>query len=245
MSEQGSTPSLSRGQVWRYCLVQTLPIASGYLFLGMAFGIYMTEAGWHPVWVMATSLFVYAGSLQFALVALLVSGASLATVALMALFINARHLFYGIGFIEPFRQMGWKYPYMVFALTDETYSLLCSAPAPAGVDRREVYFRISVLDHGYWLCGSLAGALLGQAVPMDFAGIEFSMTALFVVIFLDQWKHYRSHLPALAGLGFGVLFLFLLGRDAFLLPALGSTVALLMLLRQRIVAAEKSGVAHG
>ncbi len=244
MSEQGTTSSLSCVQVWRHCLLQTLPVAGGYLFLGMAFGIYMTDAGWHPGWVMATSLFVFAGSLQFALVALLVSGASLATVALMALFINARHLFYGIGFIEPFRKMGWKYPYMVFALTDETYSLLCSASAPAGVDRREVYFCISVLDHGYWLCGSLAGAWLGQAAPMDFAGIEFAMTALFVVIFLDQWKRYRCHWPALAGLGFGVLFLVLLGRDAFLLPALGMTVSLLLVLRQRIVAVE-SGVTHG
>ncbi|MFA6929291.1 MAG: AzlC family ABC transporter permease [Lentisphaeria bacterium] len=235
---ESPSQSQSSGFIWRFCLLQTIPIASAYLFLGMAFGIYMTEAGWHPGWVLTTSMVVYAGSLQFVLVALLASGASFLTVALMTLFINTRHLFYGIGFIEPFRKMGWKYPYMIFALTDETYSLLCSVPVPEGIDRRKVYFRIAVLDHGYWLCGSLAGALLGRAVPIDFAGIEFSMTALFVIIFLNQWKQCRSHLPAVTGLCFGVFFLILLGPDAFLLPTLGATVGLLLVLRQKVVAAE-------
>ena len=156
---------------------------------------------------------------------------ALPTVALMSLFINARHLFYGLSFIERFRSMGKKRPYMIFSLTDETYSVLCGMDeVPAGVDKNGAMFLVALLDQLYWVAGSLLGTFAG-GLPLDFTGIDFSMTALFLVIFLEQWRGAKSHLPALLGLSCGAVFLLALGPDNFLLPALCTTVAVLLLAR--------------
>ena len=215
----------------RFALRQSLGVLFGYVFLGTAFGILLRQAGFGALWALAFSGLVYAGSLQFVLAGFLAAPTSLPTVALMSLFINARHLFYGLSFIERFRSMGKKRPYMIFSLTDETYSVLCGMDeVPAGVDKNGAMFLVALLDQLYWVAGSLLGTFAG-GLPLDFTGIDFSMTALFLVIFLEQWRGAKSHLPALLGLGCGAVFLLALGPDNFLLPALCTTVAVLLLAR--------------
>ena len=218
-------------QTARFAFRQSLGVLFGYVFLGIAFGILLRQAGFGALWSLAFSGLVYAGSLQFVLAGFLAAPTALPTVALMSLFINARHLFYGLSFIERFRSMGKKRPYMIFSLTDETYSVLCGMDeVPAGVDKNGAMFLAALLDQLYWVAGSLLGTLAG-GLPLDFTGIDFSMTALFLVIFLEQWRGAKSHLPALLGLGCGAAFLLALGPDHFLPPALCATVALLLLAR--------------
>ena len=215
----------------RFALRQSLGVLFGYLFLGTAFGILLRQAGFGALWALAFSGLVYAGSLQFVLAGFLAAPTALPTVALMSLFINARHLFYGLSFVERFASMGKKRLYMIFSLTDETYSVLCGMDqVPAGVDKHGAMFLVALLDQLYWVAGSLLGTFAG-ALPLDFTGIDFSMTALFLVIFLEQWRWAKSHLPALLGLGCGAVFLLALGPDNFLLPALCATVAVLLLAR--------------
>lgn len=218
-------------QTARFAFRQSLGVLFGYVFLGTAFGILLRQAGFGALWSLAFSGLVYAGSLQFVLAGFLAAPTALPTVALMSLFINARHLFYGLSFIERFRSMGKKRPYMIFSLTDETYSVLCGMDeVPAGVDKNGAMFLVALLDQLYWVAGSLLGTFAG-GLPLDFTGIDFSMTALFLVIFLEQWRGAKSHLPALLGLGCGAVFLLALGPDHFLPPALCATVALLLLAR--------------
>lgn len=218
-------------QTARFAFRQSLGVLFGYVFLGTAFGILLRQAGFGALWSLAFSGLVYAGSLQFVLAGFLAAPTALPTVALMSLFINARHLFYGLSFIERFRSMGKKRPYMIFSLTDETYSVLCGMDeVPAGVDKNSAMFLVALLDQLYWVAGSLLGTFAG-GLPLDFTGIDFSMTALFLVIFLEQWRGAKSHLPALLGLGCGAVFLLALGPDNFLLPALCTTVAVLLLAR--------------
>ncbi|HIU33559.1 MAG TPA: AzlC family ABC transporter permease [Candidatus Pullichristensenella excrementigallinarum] len=217
--------------IWKFSFRQSSPILPGYLFLGLAFGVLLREAGYSWFWAPAASTLVYAGSMQFVLVSLLREGAPLALVAVTTLLVNARHLFYGLGFLDRYRQMGWKGWYMALALTDETYSVLCVLDPPKGMSWGECAFWITLLDHLYWIAGSVLGAVVGGLLPVDAAGIDFSMTALFVVIFLEQWKALPNHIPALTGLGCAILSLLLFGADNFLLPALAAAVVLLTILR--------------
>lgn len=218
---------------FRFSLRQTLPVLCGYLFLGIAFGLLLQQAGYGWPWALLISTIVYAGSLQFVLVGLLGGGfGSLVSVALTTLSVNSRHLFYGLSFLDTFREMGRARPYMIVSLTDETYSLLCGVPIPAGLKANRVRLWISALDHLYWVAGSVAGAVLGGLIPFDLTGIDFAMTALFVVIFLEQWLSADSHLPAGIGLVCGLFWLVLLGPDRFLLPALVCSVLVLVLCRR-------------
>lgn len=241
VSLSSSQPSWENRETWKYALLQSLPVLFGYLFLGIAFGILLQQAGFHVGWALLSSLIIYAGSGQFLLVSLLSTNASLAAAAAMTLLINGRHIFYGLSFVEKFRAMGRKCFYMIFSLTDETYSLLCSLNPPAKVHPQRAMFRIALLDHSYWILGSLAGALMGQLIPFDFEGVDFSMTALFVVIFLDQWRSMNSHIPAAVGILSSVFFLLLLGPDRFLLPSLTAAAAVLFLCRHRIEGKTKGG----
>lgn len=215
----------------KYAFIKSLPVLFGYIFLGIAFGILLEHAGFSFIWAFFISLFVFAGSLQFVLVTFLSTSAPLPVVAVMTLFINSRHIFYGLTFVEKFRKMGKYFPYMIFSLTDETYSLLCTLKNPEHMDSDRATFLIAALNHSYWIAGSVIGALLGQLLPFDFSGIEFSMTALFVVIFVEQWKTSDSRIPAVTGFLCATVLLFLLGAESFILPALTGTVAILMLLR--------------
>lgn len=218
----------------RYAFEKSLPVLCGYLFLGSAFGVMIQHAGYDALWAFVISLTVFAGSGQFLLSSLLSGGASLLTTAAMTLLINSRHMFYGLSFLDRFKKTGRKYPYMIFSLTDETYSVLCSVKPEEGVDEGKAMFLIALFNHIYWILGSVLGALLGQFLPLNFAGIDFSMTALFVVLFLEQWLAFKSHLPALTGLFVSALFLLLLGPDNFILPALIVTVTVLMACRSLV-----------
>ena len=150
-------------------------------------------------------------------------------------------MFYGLSFLEKFRQMGRRYPYMVFSLTDETYSLICSLKVPPEYAEDDALFLISLLDHIYWIFGSILGALLGQIVPFDTTGIDFAMTALFVVIFVEQWLKEKRYDTALIGIGISALCLAVFGRNDFLLPAMSGILSLLLLLRHPL---EKAGYAN-
>ncbi|MGN0975592.1 MAG: AzlC family ABC transporter permease [Gemmiger sp.] len=223
---------------FRFAARQTVPVLCGYMFLGIAFGLVLHQAGYGWGWALAMSLFVYAGSLQFVLAGMLGSAGLLST-ALTALSVNSRHLFYGLSFLEKFRAMDRARPYMIFSLTDETYSLLCSVQTPEGMDENRVLFFISLLDQIYWMAGSVLGAVLGNVLPFDLTGIDFAMTALFVVIFLEQWLNASSRLPAVIGLAFGLLSLALFGPQRFLLPALIATVLALCVCRPAVETKQK------
>ena len=220
----------------------TVPVLMGYLAIGMAFGFMLQAIGYHFIWAFFMSLTIYAGSGQYLGVSLLSSAAALSTVAVMTLLINFRHLVYGLSMLEKFRGMGLRKFYMIFSLTDETYALLSSVQPPVGVDPRNFYFSIALLDQSYWILGSVIGAVAGALLPIDTTGIDFAMTALFVVIAVDQWSAYKRHLPALLGAGVTLLSLFLVGAENMLLPALGVIVLVLLLLRQRL---DERGTAAG
>lgn len=211
----------------------SIPVMMAYLFLGTAFGLTLHQAGFSWIWAFFMSFFVYAGSMQFVLVPLMVQGISLPAVALMTLAVNIRHLFYGISFIEDFNAMGWRKPYAIHTLSDETYSLLTGLKAEAGVGRQNVMFLISLMDQMYWIIGSVAGTLIGQAIPWDLAGIDFSMTALFTVVFTEQWLKAKNHLPAVIGVVSSIFFLITIGPEGFMLPSLLTTVGSLMLAKRR------------
>ena len=198
----------------------TIPVMLGYLFLGMAFGLLLQNAGYGFLWAFLSSVIIYAGSMQFVLVTLLSGGVSLIYAALMTFFINGRHIFYGISFVEKFKKMGKAYPYMIFSLTDETYSLLCSLQVPKDMEEKKVFFWISFLDQCYWVTGSVLGALAGQYITFNSTGIDFCMTALFVVIVVEQWQEKSAHMSAIIGAVSGLAFLLLFGADRFILPAL-------------------------
>ncbi|MBQ7737892.1 MAG: AzlC family ABC transporter permease [Oscillospiraceae bacterium] len=210
---------------WRNVFKTSLPVMAGYMVLGMGFGILLHSRGYGPLWAAAMSLFIYAGSMQFVGVDLLSTGAGLLTAAVTTLFVNARHLFYGVSMLERYHGAGAKKPYLIFTLTDETYSLVCGE---AGEDLTYC-IRLSLLDHCYWVTGSVLGSLLTQVLPFDTTGIDFSLTALFVTVFLDQWMKYSDHRPALVGLGVSGISLLLFGPENFLLPAMAGILALLLL----------------
>ena len=219
----------------------TLPVLMGYLAIGIAFGLMLQEVGYNFIWAFFMSLSIYAGSGQYLGVTLLATAASLGTVALMTLLINFRHLVYGLSMLEKFRGMGVRKLYMIFSLTDETYALLASARAPVGVDPKKYYFAIALLDHSYWILGSVIGAVAGALLPIDITGIDFAMTALFVVIAVDQWKAYKNHIPAVAGAAVTIVFLLILGgilgpdaQQKLLLVSLGVIVLFLLVFRERL-----------
>ena len=202
----------------------TIPVMCGYLFLGTAFGATLAQAGFGPAWALMMSGLVYAGSLQFVMVPLMASGAALGTVALTALMVNARHLFYGVSYIERFRRMGWLRPYMIFSLTDETYSVFCGLE---GEQSDGVMLRVALYDQLYWVAGSVAGALLAQQLPFDLTGIDFSMTALFIVICVERAMQKENHLALVVGAACAIGLLMTLGPDRFLAPSLVLTAILL------------------
>ena len=225
----------------RFAFRNTLPIVFTYLFIGIAFGVLMVDAGYGVPLTVVSAFFIFAGSMQLIMVPMLTSGASLLSLALTALFINARHVFYGVGFIEKFRAMGARCPYMILTLTDETYSVLCSVRYEDGLDEDRAAFLIALLDHLYWVFGCLFGAYAGRLLPFDMRGIEFSATAFFLVVVVDQWRQYRTKLPFFTAAVCSLGFLLLFGRDYFLLPALTACLLSLLLLRGPIETKEGLG----
>jgi 4-azaleucine resistance transporter AzlC len=211
----------------------TVPVLMGYLSIGIVFGWMLSAIGYNPLWAVAMSVTIYAGSGQYLGVDLLANATPLADVAFLTLVINFRHLVYGLSMLEKFKGMGWRKIYMIFALTDETYALLAGVHAPEGVDEKDFYFTISVLDHVYWIAGSLVGAVAGSLIHINTDGIDFAMTALFIVIAVEQWQSSARHFPVFLGAVSTLVCLLWLGPDGgrFLIPALGILVAGLLLAR--------------
>lgn len=211
---------------------RSLPVMAGYVVLGIGFGILLKDAGYGLIWSFWMSLTIYAGSMQYVAVSLLTSGASLITVGLTTLMVNARHLFYGLSMIGKYKDAGGFKPYLIFALTDETYSLLCGNDIPEGVDKNRYRFFVSLFDQCYWIAGSVLGSLVGTVFRFDTAGIDFSMTALFVTVFVEQWLTTRNHWPALIGLAASVISLAVFGAEHFLLPAMIAIAFALLAVRK-------------
>lgn len=215
----------------RYAFVRSLPIMAGYIVLGLGFGVLLQSKGYGAGWALVMSGLIYAGSMQYVAIDMLAGGASLISAAIMTLMVNARHLFYGISMLERYKDTGAAKPYLIFALTDETYSVVCSGGVPEGVDQKKYYFWVSLLNQLYWIAGGVAGALLGSVLPFDTTGIDFSMTALFLVVMTEQWKASRDHTPALVGLGVSLVCLLIFGSSDFLIPSMVGITAALTVLR--------------
>lgn len=201
--------------------IATLPVLTGYLVLGFGFGIILRTNGFGILLAFAMSLCIYAGSMQYVAIGLMTAGASLITAAITTLMVNARHLFYGISMIEKYKNTGKKKPYLIFALTDETYSLVCNDNSNISEkERHNYYFFVSLFNHSYWILGSVLGAAIGSVVHFNSEGIDFALTALFLTVFLDQWLRTKNHTPAIAGVLVSVFCLLFWGNENFLIPAM-------------------------
>ena len=216
----------------------TIPVFTGFTFLGISYGVLMTVSGF-PAWCpILISLVVYGGSLQFAAVAMLLSAFAPLEVFAVALMVQARHLFYGITMIERYKNMGWKKFFLIFGMSDETFSINCSTDAPKGVDNGWFMLWVTLLDWGYWVGGTALGALLGNFITFNTEGLDFAMTAMFVVIFIEQWLKDKKHWSAIIGAAASVVCLTLFGADSFLIPTMLCILVLLGVFRKPI---EKAG----
>ena len=223
-----------RTSLVKTAFVKSLPVMAGYIVLGIGFGILLGEAGFGPMWALLFSLFVFAGSMQFVGVSLISGGASVLVTALTTLMVNARHIFYSVSMYGIYKDAGRKKPALIFTLTDETYSLLCDGKTPEGEDPHTWRLLVSLFNYGYWVLGSFLGGLLGQIIPFDTTGIDFSMTALFVTVFVEQWTSTKEHRPALLGVGATVLCLVLFGQEIFLIPSMAVITLMLAALRPKL-----------
>lgn len=212
--------------------LDTVPVMTGYLFLGISFGILLQEAGYGLPWAFSMALFMYAGSAQFLSVSLLANHASILSSAIAVFLLNARHIFYGISLIDAYKDTGKKKPYLIFALTDETYSLVTQNQPPEGMKRHTYCFLVSLFDHIYWVAGCVIGSVAGNFIPISFKGIEFVLTALFVTLFTEQWLSNKNHFPAVVGVVSTVLCLVIFGKDIFLIPSMVLIAVLLTTTRK-------------
>lgn len=217
---------------------KTIPIIPGYIFMGIAFGILLTNLGYAWYWAVLMAVVIYAGMAQFVAVNMLVPGVSLLDTFLFQFVLNARHIFYGLSMLEKFKIMGKLRPYMIYTMTDETYSLLCSAKPPQGISEKYYHFFIALLDHLYWIIGCLIGGVAGAFITFDTTGIDFSMTAFFITVVIDQWRDTKDHTPVICGFIASVVCLLLFGADHFIIPALLGITGCLLLFRRRMEALE-------
>ena len=206
----------------------TVPVLTGYLFIGTAFGVMFQEKGYNFLWAIVMSILVYAGSGQYLAVNFFAPGVNLLQVIFLEFMVNIRHIFYGLSLLERFSEMGKKKLYMIFSLTDETYSLFFVTKIPKDVEEHKFMFAIALLDQLYWIAGSAIGAVAGSVIPFDATGIDFAMTALFIVIFVEQWMTSVTHLPALIGLVTGVVCLLVFGSENFILPTMVCILIILL-----------------
>ena len=223
-------------------IVPTLPILAGFLFLGVTYGIYMNVSGFSFVYPMAMSLIIFAGSVEYVTVGLLLGAFDPLAAFVMALMINARHIFYGISMLDKYRNTGRKRFYLIFGMCDESFSINCSANIPDGVDHGLFMLFVTLLNHIYWVAGATLGGIFGSLISFDTTGLDFVMCAMFVVIFLEQWKKDERHLPALIGIGLSALCLVIFGSDRFIVPSmLVLLIALTLLGRSEIKQDSKAG----
>ena len=221
-------------KAFRKAFPYTIPVLTGYLFIGIAFGVMYAEKGYSFLWAILMSLLVYAGSGQYLAVNFFVPGFSFLQVIFLTFMVNVRHIFYGISLLEKFNKMGKKRWYMIFGLTDETYSLLCTTNVPEDVEEDKFLFAISIMNQSYWVLGSAIGAIAGTVLPINSEGIDFAMTALFVVIFIEQWMEKKNRIPEIIGVAVAIVALVIFGASSFVLPAMLAIVALLFVGRKKL-----------
>lgn len=218
----------------------TLPIFAGFWFLGIAYGIYMKVSGFSWIFPLVMSTVIFGGSLEFVCVEMLLSPFAPLQVFIMALLIQARHIFYGLSMLEKYKGTGLKKWYLIFGLCDESFSINCSVKVPEDVDKGWFYFFVTILNQFYWVSGATLGGILGGFIKFDTSGIEFILTAMFVVIFLDQWLKEKHHISAYIGLGASVLCLIIFGPDSFMIPTMILVIVLLAAFKKPIVSKEVS-----
>lgn len=229
-----------RMKAFRAAFPYTIPIFAGFWFLGLAYGIYMNVSGFSFLYPMLMSMTIFGGSLEFVAVTMLLSPFAPVQTFIMSLMIQARHLFYGIAMLDSFKGLGWKRAYLIFGMCDETFSINYTAKIPEGVDRGWFMFFVTLLNHFYWVFGATLGGILGSLIHFNTEGLDFVMTAMFVVIFLEQWLKEESHVSSLLGLGLSALCLIAFGPDQFMIPAMAAILGVLLLLKKVL---EKGGVA--
>ena len=222
----------------RAAFPHTVPVLTGYLVLGMAYGILMQTKGYGPLWSGLMSAIAFCGSMQYAAITLLTTVFDPIQAFFLSLMVNARHLFYGVSMLKKYAGLGSLRPFLIWWLTDETFSVLCTVEVPDGVERGPFYFWVSFLNYCYWVGGTLAGGLFGSFLTFNTTGIDFALTALFITVFVDQWRATKDHLPALIGLGASVLCLVIFGAEDFLIPAM-TVIALALTLMHK-----KGGAKH-
>ena len=217
----------------------TIPIMTGFIFLGAAYGIYMNASGFSFVYPLFMSMLIYGGSLEFVAMEMLLSPFAPLQVFIMALLIQARHLFYGLSMLDKFKGTGWKKFYLIYGMCDETFSVNYTADIPEDVDKGWFMFFVTLLNQFYWVASATTGGIIGSLLKINTDGISFVMTAMFVVIFMDQWLKEDQHLSSLIGLGISLICLLIFGADSFMIPTMITIVVLLTVLRRRLEKEEK------
>ena len=218
-------------KAFRAAFPLTVPIFAGFCFLGMAYGIYMNAAGFSPWYPFFMSMLIFGGSLEFIAVSMLLAPFAPLQAFIVALMVQARHIFYGLSMLEKFRGTGWKKPYLIFDMCDETFSINFTAKVPEGVDRGWMMFFVTLLNQLYWVSGATIGAIAGSMLSFDTHGVEFVMTAMFTAIFMEQWMKERLHYTAIIGIVATAVSLAVFGADSFLIPAMAAIVIILTILR--------------
>lgn len=224
----------------KLAFIKSLPVLAGYIVLGIGFGILLSKAGYGPLWAFAMSVLIYGGSMQYVGVDLISGGVSILMTAFTTIMVNARHLFYSISMLRVYKDSGKYKPYLIFSLTDETYSLLCDGNTPEGVEPEKYRFFVSLFNHSYWIVGGIIGNLIGSVLPFSSRGIEFSMTALFISAFVEQWISMKDHLPAITGVVCTLACLLVFGSEYFLIPAMLLITLILSILRGRLDGKEET-----
>lgn len=219
--------------ILKKAFMATLPIMAGYLVLGLGFGIILKSKGYGAIWAFAMSTVIYAGSMQYLAIDLICGGAGLLTTALTTLMVNARHLFYGISMVDKYKNAGKAKPYLIYALSDETYSLVCVDMDMEEGERNKFCLFVTALDQFYWVLGSVLGSLLGAVIKFNTEGMDFALTALFVTVFVEQWLSTKDHAAALVGVAASVICLVIFGSGSFLIPSMVAITLALTLMRKR------------
>ena len=212
----------------------TIPILTGFLFLGIAYGIYMNVSGFSPIYPILMSMAIFAGSMEFVTVDLLLGMFHPMSARILALMVNARHLFYGISMLDKYKNVGKKRWYLIFGMCDESFSINCTTEVPAGVDRGWFYFFVTLLNQCYWVCGAAIGGICGSLISFETEGLDFVMTALLVVIFLEQWMKEKDHTSGVIGIVLTVICLVVFGNKNFIIPSMLGILGVLTLMRGRL-----------
>lgn len=234
--------SKKQGRPGAFCaaFTSTLPVLMGFLVLGTAYGVLMRSKGIAILWTMLMSVIVFAGSMQYLAVAVLTSAFHPLYVLFLTLLVNARHLFYGVSMLEKYREMGKIQPFLIFAMCDETFSILSTAQIGPEIDRKAFYFYVSLLDYLYWVGGTLFGCVAGCLIDFPTKGLDFALSALFIVLFTDRFAQIKSdRLPALIGVGASIVCLLIFGTQWFILAAMGLILIVFLALRERL---EQGGI---